>query len=90
MVHLHRCQLGFKLKLVCVVWATKALLPGSHYRSTGSFSFHHRMLCPSGLLPKLEISWKRELKEKCKTKDGGYKQVSSKCQVLGSAGDTRK
>ena len=30
-VHLRRCELGAKVKLVWVVWATGALCPGSHY-----------------------------------------------------------
>lgn len=31
------------------------------------------------------MCWKEKLKEKCGTKVGGYKQVNSKGQVLGSS-----
>ena len=50
----------------------------------GCFGFHRGMLLhPLGLLPELGDKQEKELKENCRTKAGGYKHVSSKCQVLG-------
>ena len=53
-------RVGVKLKLVWVVWATRAPVQAV-VTAWGCFSFHHRIFCPAGLLPelrdKLEISY---------------------------------
>lgn len=52
------------------------------------FGFHHEVLYPLGLLPEIgDKLGKKELKEKCRTKAGGYKHVSGKVRSWGPAGD---